>query len=203
MAASTGVLFDHLPAVYQEQAGPLAPFLDACEAILLGGGGTDAASQRGLGASISKLHTLLDPGEAPEAFLRWLAGWVSLDLRGDLEESRKRELLARIVALYSWRGTRKGLEDLLALLTGGRPVISEPESTTLEVGSALVGSTTRLGSRPFYFEVRLELPASADSQTQARVEEMAREVIDLEKPAHTYYSLEVAAAAGGKLTDGH
>lgn len=203
LTASNTILFNHLPAVYQKEAGPLAPFLAACEAILLGAEDPANVESRGLGATISRLHTLLDPDKTPEPFLQWLAGWLALELRADLDESTKRELLTHIVSLYSWRGTRKGLETLLALLTGATPVITEPETSTLEVGAAVVGSSTRLGSRPFYFSVRLELPPSTDQQAHKRIEEIAREVIEREKPAHTYYSLEIAASVEEGLADGH
>ncbi|SPE38478.1 putative Phage tail protein domain protein [Candidatus Sulfopaludibacter sp. SbA3] len=193
---STGVLLRHLPAVYQEQPGSLAVFLAACEAILLGGGDSSTGAVRGLEESISRLHTYLDPYQTPSDFLPWLAGWLALSLRADLDQAKQAEVVARIVPMYHWWGTRKGMEEMLALLTDGRPTIVEPEAEALEVGRAIVGRTTRLGrERPHYFQVSVELSGAPDQPTRERIEGLAREIVELAKPAHTYYSLEITTRA--------
>jgi phage tail-like protein len=196
IATPAGVLWRLLPAIYQEQPGSLALILAAHEAILLGGAGHSIGGRAAIEESIARLHTYLDPRQTRPEFLPWLAGWLALTLRADLDVAKQAELVARIIPIYQWWGTRKGLEDLLELLTDGRPSIVEPDAVALEVGRAIVGSTTRLGhERPHFFQVRLELPGSPDAAALRRMEALAREVIDLVKPAHTHYSLDVVAHA--------
>jgi phage tail-like protein len=198
---------DHLPAIYREGAQPGAPnflgrFLLAFEHLLTGVG--DAA-EPGLEERIDRIHRVFDPKSAPPEFLDWLSGWVALTLRGDLDavtgveaaiapEQRRslaRGLIASAVPLYRTRGTRRGLEALLRLFTGGlSPTITEMTGA-FQVGVSRVGIDTILdGGAPHFFHVTLRLP-NPDPAMRKRSEALVRAILDVEKPAHTRYTLKV------------
>lgn len=196
---------DHLPAVFREGGDPfLGRFLLAFEHLLTGLG--DPA-EPGLDELIDRVPEHFDPDRTPTGFLDWLAGWVGLTLRGDLdgeaaagagdEEARKRRTLARAlvasaVPLYRLRGTRRGVEELLRLFSGGlSPSVTEM-TTSFQVGvSSTIGADTQLGGgAPHVFHVLLRLP-HPNPEVRRRFEALARAVLDAEKPAHTRYHLDV------------
>jgi phage tail-like protein len=193
---------DFLPAVFQEGAEPDRPnflgrFLFGFEHILTGLGDEETP---GLGEILEEVHTYFDPFAAPPEFLDWLAGWVALVLRVDLDEGEPegldaaqrrwitRNFIARAVPLYRLRGTRAGLTELLRTYTGMGVEIDE-FLDPLEVGvTSTVGVDTAIGGGPpHYFRVRLVL--AGDPLTLLRRERVARMIIDQEKPAHTFYDL--------------
>jgi phage tail-like protein len=198
-------LMDYLPAVYHEVDASdrasehlLRRFLLAFEQILLGaeesghGKKTERADGiEGLEHCVARLHTFFDPEETREDFLSWLGGWVALDLRSDLPVSRRRALLANIVPLYQIRGTKRYLEELLHLYFDAPVVVDDSELPRFQIAvhSSLGRDTYVEGGPPYFFRVRLEISGTPrELETHTR---MAREVIDLAKPAHTMYSLEV------------
>jgi phage tail-like protein len=177
----SGTLLGHLPAIYQASE-QLGSFLEPFDTVLFGPGG--------IRDQILSLPDLLDPDRTPEEFLPWLASWVALSLRGDLSVDRRRALIANAAPLYIWRGTAYSVKTLLELTTGGEATVTEPEIVGLRVGiAATVGVTTRLGRElPHYFQVTIDFAAKL-SEDRAWLEEVAHETIDLAKPAHTYYGL--------------
>ena len=62
----------------------------------------------------------LDTALASPAMLRYLAAWLGLDLDPHGVVEAQRELVHAIGGMLGWRGTRRGLEDLLQALTGSR-----------------------------------------------------------------------------------
>ena len=161
---------EHLPAIFHEDAF-VGRLLLAFEAVL---GTPELADQPGLENVIDRLPTYFDPATAPEEFLPWLAGWVALSLRADWDTATKREFLQEIVPLYRLRGTREGLQRMLEIYT--REAVSIDDSFV---------------DPPHFFQVQLTL--SDPDPTRLRLkQEIARAIIDQEKPAHTYYALRVA-----------
>ena len=159
---------DYLPAIFRED--PFAgQFLLAFEAVLSGVG-----SQPGLESTISGIASYFDPAATDAEFLPWLAGWVALSLRADWDEPTRRGFIAQIVPLYRLRGTPAGLRQVLALYTG------EP----VEIFDAF-------DDPPYFFEVKLTL-SEADPALLRSKQQIARAIIDQEKPAHTFYSLRIA-----------
>lgn len=183
----SGRLLEHLPAIYQDNQ-QLASFLGPFEALLLSPGGS-------IRERILKLPDLFDPRRTPEEFLPWLATWVALSLRRDLPVERQRALVARAVPLHMQRGTPHAVKTLLEIVTAGQVNVQEPEIVGLRVGvEATVGSTTRLGSElPHFFHVTIDF-SPGDRQYESWLEDLARETIDLAKPAHTYYDLRLRFA---------
>lgn len=153
----------YLPAIYREDLF-VGQYLWAFEQVLLG-----------LEQKIGDLAAVFDPLEAREDFLPWLSSWVAFTLRSDLELSQQRAFLARIIPLYRRRGTKKNLQDLLSIFTTGVPSIVEPDDT----GPA------------HHFTITLRLQ-QAKPEVQLRQIAIAHALIDLEKPAHTTYDLELS-----------
>lgn len=188
---SPSSLLEYLPAIYQENLF-LGQFLLAFEKILLGREDDVDFPNKGLEKTINELASLFDPKETPEEFLPWLAKWTALSLRADLNVTKQRHFLANIIQLYRWRGTKKNLQDLLELFTVGVPDVNEAGAADMQIGvHSTIGEDTYLGGGPpHFFRVTVSLPR-ATPEVQAREMEIARSLIELEKPAHTFYELTV------------
>jgi phage tail-like protein len=183
-------LLDYLPAIYQEDAF-LNQFLLAFEEILLGRPSDPNFPARGLEQTIARLPRLFDPSTTPDQFLSWLAGWVAFSVRADLDPIQQRAFIAQVIPLYRRRGTKENLQALLQLFVRGEPTIREPGGAEFQIGvSSRIGQDTFLaGGAPHYFEVVINLAKDLDATLQARQIEIARALIELEKPAHTYFKL--------------
>ncbi len=206
---------DYLPAIYQQDAKPGQPgflglFLLAFEQVLTGrgdpatpgieeilGGISDAQGN----VLLAGLHRYFDPGpelldaeRAPAEFLPWLAGWVALTLRGDMDEERWRDFIANAVSLYRLRGTRAGLEQFVGVYTQQQVTIAELTSSfQLGVHSRIGVNTILDGGAPHFFRVLIELPlptSKKPGQNQTTVAAV-KAIIDQEKPAHTFYVLDL------------
>ena len=184
-------LLEYLPAIFQENPF-IGQFLLAFEKILLGREDDVDFPNKGLEKTIDELASLFDPGKTPEEFLSWLAEWTALSLRADLDVIKQRVFIEKIIQLYRWRGTKKNLQELLKLFTVGVPDINEVTSAELQIGvHSTIGEDTYLGGGPpHFFRVTVSLPR-ATPEVQAREMEIARSLIELEKPAHTFYELTV------------
>ena len=194
---------DDLPAIYRQQAEGAHPeflgrLLLAFEHVLTGVGDLE---QPGLEEILDGIvddhgnvlragaHRYFIPGpkkpvdeRAPAEFLEWLSGWVALSLREDWEEPERRRILAEIVPAYRDRGTPAGLKQILAAFTGVLPstikIIEEDED----------------GGEwpPHYFQVLVKIPGIPNL---ARWRSVLEPIIDMEKPAHTYYDLHLSPSA--------
>jgi len=194
-------MLEYLPAIYQESDSPdarpfLAGFLAAFEKVLLGyeegkatakGKGGSYAVE-GLGRKIARLYMLFDPRETSETFLPWLASWAALSLHANLSPAKKRDLIANIIPLYRIRGTRAYVEQLLALCVDAGTSVSEEEIPPMQLGvHSTLGRDTYLGGGPPHF-FRVTLVASDLTALEVQAQrQIAYEVIELAKPAHTVY----------------
>jgi len=206
---------DYLPAIYQQDAKPGQPsflgrFLLAFEQVLTGRGDPVAPGIEEMLNGISDaqgkvllagFHRYFDPGpdlpdteRAPAKFLPWLAGWVALTLRGDMDEGRRRDFIARAASLYRLRGTRAGLEQFVGIYTQQKVTIAELTSSfQLRVHSRIGVNTILDGGAPNFFRVLIELPlptSEKPGQNQTTVAAV-KAIIDQEKPAHTFYLLDL------------
>ncbi len=197
----------YLPAIFQqndqgEQATFLGRFLLAFEQVLTGLGDPSAPGIEelldGIPGALDGIQRYFEPGpgqednqRAPAEFLDWLAGWVALALRADMDEVRQRDLIARAVTLYRMRGTKRGLEEMITIYTRLPPTINEL-NIPFQIGvHSRVGDDTLLdGGAAHFFNVTLQLP-DPDPKELARQTQLASAIIDMEKPAHTYYTLKV------------
>jgi P2-related tail formation protein len=182
--AASGLL-QYLPAIYQEDPF-VGQFLLAFEKILLGrddlppvpapapGEEPDPAfRQRGLEQIIDGLSSLYDPLTTPDEFLPWLSKWTALSLRADMTLAQQRKFVAQIIGLYARRGTQGNLVRLLELFLTARPSVE-----------------VRDDDPPYYFRVQITLPRK-EADFILRQREIAQALVELEKPAHTDYTLTV------------
>jgi phage tail-like protein len=199
-------MLEYLPSIYQTETrfeGTfLKQFLAAFEKVLLGLNDRDhsfvdeddESSYEDivpLGEEVSRLHLFLDPRETPEEFLPWLANWAALGFREELSAPRKRKLLSHAIPLYRLRGTKKYLEEMLALCVDAVVTVSDTELPAMQIGThSTVGDDTCLGGGvPHFFAVRLLVPRLGVDELE-RQKRIAHEVVQLSKPAHTDYELQ-------------
>lgn len=203
-------LLQYLPAIFEDDDF-IGQFLSAFETILMGVAAsyltypqpdnkqllpraadeTADASVRGLADVISVIADYFDPHRTPGELLQWLSGWVALTLRADLDDLRRRDFIANAASLYRLRGTKQGLTEAVRLYTRLGPTIDE-QFSAFQIGvSSRVGVDTRLSSgAPYFFRVRILLP-TADTNELKKQTRVVRDILDMEKPAHTHYVLEV------------
>lgn len=154
----------YLPPIYQEDPF-VGRFLLIFESIL------DPIDR-----VIDQIHHYFDPLLAPEPLLPWLASWVDLVLNEKWSLERRRALVRHAADLYRWRGTRRGVSEYIRIYTGFTPIIDEPERE--RSGEAALP--------PHVFRVVLDVP-DPDSINR----ELLETIIEVEKPAHTGYILEI------------
>jgi phage tail-like protein len=203
-------LLDYLPVIYQESGPSDSPsfmeqFLIPFERLLLDfewkavdpgthNAGVDIQDHP-LEKKVSDLHILFDPDQTPEEFLPWLASWAALSFQPELSVKRRRRLLARIVPMYRIRGTRRYLEEILSLCLDAHASVDEAPLPALQIGThSTVGADTCLGGGPpHFFTVNISAPKMSTAQIEAQCR-LAKSLIELAKPAHTWYELEIASA---------
>ena len=136
-------------------------------------------------ATLDCLPAYLDPQLAPEDFLDWLAGWVGLALDESWTIERRRELVSRAVELHRWRGTRRGIAEHVALVTGGEVEITESGAVSWSERpqTPLPGSDTPA----LHVRVRVPDPSTVDRR---KLDALVAGV----KPAHLPHTVEVVPA---------
>lgn len=212
MPREANILLDHLPEIYQTSDGDIQKLLSVFESLLLSGdnlsGGDEEDSWRlGLEQKIAAIPNLFNPkpnstsaaffNRTPSNFLPWLAQWVALGQLQLLTEEQRRTLIADIVPLYATRGTKSYLEKILASFFPGSYATIDEELPAMTIGQSKIGLDTRLGGDiPFFFLVKIQLPTEEKRSSELeRIKENIRLVIDLAKPAHTAYQLEIEFVA--------
>jgi phage tail-like protein len=193
-AKAASSYLQQLPAIFSEDPF-LGRFLLAFEQVLTGLpglAGREPEPPQGLEEIIAAIATLFDPKETREEFLPWLASWVALGLRADWTESQTRDFLSNIVPLYRRRGTKENLAELLRIYTGLSPVITAAAETDFQIGvHSTIGVDGQIGgSVPHFFHVSTTMP-NPDPATLLRQRQIATALIELQKPAHTDYELDI------------
>lgn len=141
---------------------------------------------------LDDLSDYFDPLLAREDFLPWLASWTALVLRADWSAAQKREVLTRIIPLYRKRGTKAGLEEYLKIYAGDGVSILD-ELDPMQVGvTATVGVDTVVEGLPAHFFRANVAFTTPDPAELSRKTASVRAVLDIEKPAHTYYNLSIS-----------
>lgn len=139
---------------------------------------------------IDSIEHLLDPCLAPPAFVRMLGGWLGVTIDPQLPEQRQRQLVQAVGRLLPWRGTRRGLEGILASLTGSEVQVRD------EGGVFVDGTAPVVEPR---ISVRIATTGGVDEQYLLAV-------VRAEVPAHASVSLVVddhtVDAVGGHEADG-
>ncbi len=108
----------YLPAIYRNTANCgefLTRLLSLCESFF-----------SGVEYEIDSLAKLFYPQATPERFLAWLAGCMGLELDGNWDVEKQRQIIAQIFRLSGHRGTVAGLREALRLFAGVDATIEEP-----------------------------------------------------------------------------
>ncbi len=193
-------LLDYLPVIYRDDPF-IGQFLLAFEKLLIGCNddiqfqdlGDVRYPKAGLEVTIAKIANFFDPLQTPEDFLPWLASWTALALRADIDPLVQRQFIANIMRYYRFRGTKANLQELLGLFVRGMPTIEETSSQEFQIGHhSTIGKDTYLrGGAAHFFTVTIVLPKELQDKPEQlkRQLEIASALIELEKPAHTHYTL--------------
>lgn len=172
----------YLPATYQEDQISrdfLERFLSLFETSLLG-----------IEWQIDHIARYFDADSTggTEEFLRWLATWLAIVAENNWTNRQLRQLVKAAPQLYRQRGTKPGLELLIEIFTGDRPVILEYFYFIEDQNPSLVEQeqknifTQLCGNNdPFCFCVLLTRCQVKTKEEQKIIERL----IDREKPAHT------------------
>lgn len=166
---------DYLPAVYQddkESRDFLERFLSLFSTFLLD-----------MEEEIYDIAQLFDARVVSGPFLKWLAGWLDIAVDESWEEETLRQLIIKAPELYRKRGTRQGIEEILAIYAGERPFIVEHfQYKYLQEDIAVKDLMTRLyGQDPYCFHVLLK----HEQVPNAARHEGIQKILDEEKPAFT------------------
>ncbi|MGB8217828.1 MAG: phage tail protein [Candidatus Methanoperedens sp.] len=151
---------------------------------------------KGIEEILDEIQNYFDPYNTPREFLQWLAGWMALILKEEQDWNandniKKRDLIARIIPLYQKRGTLQGLKEYIKIYVGEDVKVSIYELLEpFRVGvTSTVGMNTVIGEGlPYYFQVYMEL-AVPDRVLLEKKRQAINDIINQEKPAHTYYTL--------------
>jgi len=160
----------------------------------------------------AEFHHLPQPASD---YVNYLASWIGLPLRQDKPAAFNRAFFHAAVGLYATRSTLAGMEAMLRAWTAGDlfavnpplPLLTDLTRANNAIGaifeldvSAQLGFNTALGEGPPFFfiadltadptRVDLRQPAGLDALARA-----ARQLLDSEKPAYTYYELRLRAFA--------
>jgi len=135
--------------------------------------------------TLDNLDAYFDPMLAPDDFVRWLAGWVGLLLDETWPIEFTRGAVARTVELYRWRGTVRGIREVLELYTGVAVDLTESGGTAWSADAEPVAPGSAVPS----LVVSVPLPdlAAADLHRLHLI------VASL-KPAHVPHRIELTAA---------
>jgi phage tail-like protein len=107
----------YLPAIYQENAVSrdfVERFLVLFETFF-------SETEETI-ASIARYY---DPFATDSEFIPWLATWLAIAVDENWAEEKTRQFIARAYNFFKKRGTREGLEEIITLYTGQKPVIIE------------------------------------------------------------------------------
>src|ERR1043165_1980301 len=176
-------LLDYLPAIYREDPF-LSRYLFAFEKLLLGRNDNVVIPGEKNGAETRSLEETIDNIPA------WLASWLALSLRADLDELEQRSCAANIIQRYRRRGTKENLIELLKIFTLTTAEIDEDALPNRDLYPQF-----HEGERPLHFFKAIVWLPDATPEIVRRKREIAHAVIELEKPAHTFYELEIRFAS--------
>lgn len=162
---------------------------------------------------VDRLSELIDPLMTDARFLPWLASWVGFELDGSLPVHQQRELVRRAIRLYRTRGTRRGIEEMVRVLTsapvrinqcrkpapmvlgkgalvGGRDVVDRYRRGE-SGGCFLVEPTDRVDTS--FFSLTLEPRERFDARFGERASGVIRRIVGVvsqERPVHVMFTIQ-------------
>ncbi|MFX0594691.1 phage tail protein [Melissospora conviva] len=127
------------------------------------------------------LDAYLDLELAPADFLDWLAGWVAVEVDESWPVALRREVVRHAVQLHRWRGTARGVELAVRLLTGGTAEVTDTGGVSC---SAEPGAAPPAQSPRAHVLIRVADPTAVDT-------ERLRQLVSGMVPAHVPTVVEV------------
>ena len=118
---------------------------------------------------IDALPHMFDPHVAPDNMVRALGSWIGIDwIDSSLPDELQRRIVREYSSLVQWRGTQRGLRQLLELISLEPAVVDDSGGVFLESDSVSrpphvklhVASSGWATERDLLRIVRAELPAS-------------------------------------------
>jgi len=118
---------------------------------------------------IDNLPHMFDPAVAPLPMVRALGGWVGLDwIDPSLPDALQRRIVRQYFGLLRWRGTKRGMRQLLELISEAPAIVEETGGiyaegdTPPDIGHVVlrVASSGWATETDLLRIVRAELPAS-------------------------------------------
>ncbi len=97
------------------------------------------------------------------------------------------------MSLYKRRGTKDGLTRYLHTFVGNQVAVDEPPGNLVVGETSTVGDDTLIAGAEYYFRVRIAYAFGStpfDIDVWKNLQTTSRAIVDLEKPAHTYYTLD-------------
>jgi phage tail-like protein len=148
--------------------------------------------------ALDSQYVYLDPKIAPEHFLDWLAGWVGLELYERWQPALRRTLIAGAVDGHRRRGTKEGVETIVAIFTNAERVTVEESGFTrvLGLGDHDDPAPSSADERGNWMQVTVAIGKqryALDGEAES-VRRLAHRVVTRVKPAHVFLrSVEVTA----------
>lgn len=141
---------------------------------------------------LDALPDFFDPVQAREDFLPWLASWTALVLRADWSLEQKRTVLFRIIPLYRKRGTKAGLEEYLKIYVGeGVSIVDDDEPPPGGESAGSGSGPVAEGNPAHHFRVNVAFSTPDRAELKKKTDSV-KAVLDIEKPAHTHYTLTIS-----------
>lgn len=118
---------------------------------------------------IDTLPHMFDPTVAPESMVRTMAEWLGVDwVDSSLDGRLQRQIVLQYAQIIQWRGTKRGLQQLLELLSGAPATVRDSGGVFAEGESPAAPPHVRLemesagwnGVTDLIRIVRAELPAT-------------------------------------------
>jgi phage tail-like protein len=166
-----------LPAVYQEYDENALLFMAGLDGVLAP-----------VWLSIDCYDAYLSPAMSPHDMTAWLANWVGIVAADNWNPDGLARLVNRSHELYQWRGTVKGIADLIEAYTGLRPEIEDNGGVAV---SPTRGGGVASGDRP---AVVVRLPRQslgADDATRDERLERLTALVNATTPAHVIARVEL------------
>lgn len=136
--------------------------------------------------TLDNLDAYLDPMLAPDDFVLWLAEWMGLLLDETWPIEFTRAAVARTVDLYRWRGTVRGIREVLELYTGVDVAIQESGGTVWSADSDPAAPGSPVPS------LTVGIPLTGLTATDLRRLDL---IVTSLKPAHVPHRIELTRAA--------
>ena len=133
------------------------------------------------------LDAYLDLELAPPDFLDWLASWVGMPVDETWPVELRREVMRHAIELHRWRGTARGLELALGILTDGTVEVTDSGGVTCSATPDTAPPPAAPAEVRVRVRVRVADPGGVD-------ETRLRAAVASAVPAHVQATVEVIAA---------